>query len=124
MCFAAVCAGVLVADSGTHAFGMHALATQVMAYMLELGCVFHSLFIGLSLGVTVEGRPEVSVCFIGLSLGVTVEGRPEVSMCFIGLPVGVTVEGRPEVSGILERVLYLAHRHGCMQAHCQGKGNR
>ena len=32
-----------------------------MAYMLELGCVFHSLFIGLSLGVTIEGRPQVRI---------------------------------------------------------------
>jgi len=46
----------------------------ISAYMFELGCVIHSFLIGLSLGVTVEGRSEVTALLIALCFHQCLEG--------------------------------------------------
>jgi zinc transporter 1/2/3 len=67
---AAVRASVLVGDPHTHvcmgqthlmlnALPKATARDQIMAFMFELGCVFHSVFIGIALGVNEEGTATV-----------------------------------------------------------------
>lgn len=46
----------------------------VMVYCMELGCIFHSIIIGTSLGVTVEGRSDVFILLIALAFHQLIEG--------------------------------------------------
>jgi zinc transporter 1/2/3 len=49
-------------------------APQVFAYMMELGCIFHSVLIGVGLGITTGGRSQVLVLLLALSFHQAVEG--------------------------------------------------
>ncbi|KAF5833001.1 ZIP zinc transporter-domain-containing protein [Dunaliella salina] len=57
-----------------HQRGGQSVRKKVMAYMLELGCVFHSLFIGLSLGVTIVCVCQVLALIVALAVHQLLEG--------------------------------------------------
>lgn len=50
------------------------LQLQISAYLMELGCVFHSVLIGISLGVVVSGKTEVVILMVAISLHQFLEG--------------------------------------------------
>ncbi|PNW73817.1 hypothetical protein CHLRE_13g573950v5 [Chlamydomonas reinhardtii] len=50
------------------------LRLKILAYMFELGCVFHSIIIGISLGVNTTGLVEVRALLIALSFHQFLEG--------------------------------------------------
>ena len=50
------------------------LRDTVTAYMFELGCVVHSFLVGLSLGVTVDGRSQAMALLIALCFHQCLEG--------------------------------------------------
>eukprot|EP00798_Chlamydomonas_sp_ICE-L_P027974 gene27974-8859_t len=74
------------------------IRAQVAAYMFEFGCVAHSFIIGLSLGVTVDGRSQVVALLIALSFHQGLEG--------LGLGSVVTQAGFSRLKGILMVVAY------------------
>mmetsp|Transcript_25702 Transcript_25702/g.69737 ORF Transcript_25702/g.69737 Transcript_25702/m.69737 type:complete len:530 (+) Transcript_25702:255-1844(+) len=85
-------------SSHPHQRGGQSIRKKVMAYMLELGCVFHSLFIGLSLGVTIEGRPQVLALIVALAVHQLLEGLA------LGSVVAAADFGR--YSGVSMAVMY------------------
>jgi solute carrier family 39 (zinc transporter), member 1/2/3 len=40
-----------------------------MAYMFELGCIFHSVIIGITLGVLTGQKSDVSICGLSMCVG-------------------------------------------------------
>ncbi|KAG2429752.1 hypothetical protein HXX76_010536 [Chlamydomonas incerta] len=76
--------------STTHAVA-GSLRLKILAYMFELGCVFHSFIIGISLGVNTTDLVEVRALLIALSFHQFLEG---VSLASVVLRGGFsTVKG-------------------------------
>lgn len=47
---------------------------QVSAYLMELGCIFHSVLIGIGLGVVVDGKTTVVILMAAISVHQLLEG--------------------------------------------------
>jgi zinc transporter 1/2/3 len=72
--------------------------SQVLAYMMEIGCVFHSVLIGVGVGVLVDGRKEVVALLIALSFHQFLEG--------VSLGSVVNVAGFSKVKGLGMVLIY------------------
>jgi len=70
----------------------------VMAYMFELGCIFHSVIIGIALGVQTGDRQEVIAALVTLSFHQLLEG---VALSSFVIDAGVTM-----IKGVTMVVVY------------------
>ncbi|KAG2429753.1 hypothetical protein HXX76_010537 [Chlamydomonas incerta] len=61
-------------DAAAGGLGGGSLRLRLLAYMFELGCVFHSLVIGLAVGVITEDVAQVRALLIALSFHQWLEG--------------------------------------------------
>lgn len=66
--------------------------------MMEIGCVFHSVLIGVGVGVLVDGRKEVTALVIALSFHQFLEG--------VSLGSVVNVAGFAKLKGLSMVLLY------------------
>jgi zinc transporter 1/2/3 len=71
---------------------------QVLAYLMEIGCVFHSVLIGVGVGVLVDDRTQVIALVIALSFHQFLEG--------ISLGSVVNVAGFAKLKGLSMVLLY------------------
>mmetsp|Transcript_11698 Transcript_11698/g.28715 ORF Transcript_11698/g.28715 Transcript_11698/m.28715 type:complete len:392 (-) Transcript_11698:1177-2352(-) len=74
------------------------LREQVMAYMFELGCIFHSVIIGITLGVMTGSKSDVVAMLIALAFHQLLEGIA-LSSFIIDAAVGM-------VKGVIMIVIY------------------